>query len=264
MPFLISIQKIGRLMQFKHVFFSITFVLLFTLSGNSQFSFYTKYQPNNIEWQDEWQSAISPDVIYGQSLYYGLSYWLRLKEYRVEFHPSLYVTSSKQTITPNGSIAGLPDISSAAQNGFGFEVPVQFYFLDIVGDCNCPTFSKDGTFIDKGLYAYINPGVRRIGYEFNAVNSDGSIPERISDENQTYFTLAGGFGLDIGLGDLFTITPFGGLEFAPNLTSNTLNEFIETASGNAAADSRNLRSIVTGLRLSFRPDYLRDKKAMYR
>jgi len=209
-------------MRKLQVLFLLTVLLsICSLSLSGQFSIVYKNHQNQIEWQEEWKDHVSPNTLYEGSNYYGISYWLRLKNYRVEFHPTAYVTNSKQSIelydqlTTEGST--FPEYSRATQNGFGLEVPIHFYFLDIEGDCNCPTFSKDGNFFTKGLYAYISPGVRRLG-----------------------------------------------IEFAPNLQWDSLTDAVETAAGFEIVDTRNLRSLVLGVRLSFRPDYLRDKKAMYR
>ncbi len=251
------------------VYLVLTVFLSFcTLTLTGQFSVVYKYQPNQIEWQDEWNNHVSEDVIFETSHFVGISYWLRLKNYRVEFHPTAYITTSKQSINVYDELLNsgseFPDIKSAVQNGFGAEVPVHFYFLDIEGDCNCPTFSKQGNILTKGLYAYLSPGVRRLSYVMYADDGETVLPSVDSQSNQTFFTAAAGLGLDIGLGDLFTITPFAGLEFAPNLKWDSYNETVESAAGFEVKESRDLRSVVLGARLSFRPDYLRDKKAMYR
>lgn len=249
-------------MHIKSLVISLYFICLLAVNGTSQFSVFAKYQPNQIEWQDEWQTTLSDDIIYQHSINYGLAYWLRLKNYRVEFHPGIYYSQSEQAVTLN-SVATthieIPEINSIELNGFGFEVPVHFYFLDLEGDCNCPTFSKQGNVFSKGIYAYFNPGVRRLSYSLGIDNGTAD-----NSENQVLLTVAAGVGLDIGLGDLFTITPFGGLEFVPNMQWDAYDSYVEILSDNAITNNRNLRSIVTGLRLSIRPDYIKEKKAMFR
>lgn len=257
-------------MQKFQVYLVLTVLLSFcALTLNGQFSVVYKYQPNQIEWQDEWKDHVSEDEIFGTSHFVGVSYWLRLKNYRVEFHPTAYYTSSKQMISVNeqliNSNSEFPDIRNAEQIGFGAEVPVHFYFLDIEGDCNCPTFSKQGNILTKGLYAYLSPGVRRLSYSMLGENGEAIVlANGDSESTQTFFTAAAGLGLDIGLGDLFTVTPFAGLEFAPNLKWDGYTEVLELAADDTIVESRDLRSLIFGVRLSFRPDYLRDKKAMYR
>jgi len=263
----ILINQIKYLQMHKLPFIlGLTFIfsiLTFTLSG--QFSVVYKHQPNQIEWQDEWNEHVSADAIFDRSHYIGISYWLRLKNYRVEFHPTAYVTTSKQSINIYDQLpSDFPDIKSAIQTGFGIEVPIHFYFLDIEGDCNCPTFSKQGNFLSKGLYAYLSPGVRRLTYTMFAEDGETILPTVDSRSKQTLFAVAAGLGLDIGLGDLFTVTPFAGLEFVPDLAWQGYQHAVEQASGIDIVESRDLRSVVLGVRLSFRPDYLRDKKAMYR
>ncbi len=251
-------------MSIKSILLSAVFCSVFAFIGSSQFSIYGKYQPNQIEWQDEWKDLLSEDVVYENSLSVGVAYWLRLKNYRVEFHPGVYYTRSEQSISLYNSVLAnpaIPDITEVSFNGFGFEVPVHFYFLDIEGDCNCPTFSKQGNIFSKGLYAYINPGVRRMEYAVTSAEPNGSLSVT---ETETLFTIAGGFGLDIGLGDLLTITPYTGLEFVPNMTWSAFDAYAEQLSTNAIKDSRNLRSIVLGLRLSVRPDYVKEQKGMFR
>ena len=76
------------------------------------------------------------------------------------------------------------------------------------------------------------------------------------------FTVSGGLGFDIGFGDLFTISPFGGLHLSPSNTWDGLNQII--SDGEDIQTTRNLRSLVAGIRLSFRPDYVKEQKGMFR
>ena len=256
-------------MPIKSIVLSVCVICLFSLVGSSQFSVYGKYQPNQIEWQDEWMADMSADVIYDHTAYLGLAYWFRLKNYRVEFHPGAYFGFGNQGITMYSDVQSTYEevsrISATRQRVYGVEVPIHFYFLDLEGDCNCPTFSKQGNIITKGLYAYINPGFRRTDFEINTWD-DGNPPRSVifvaSQSNN--FTIAGGFGLDIGLGDLLTITPFTGLEFVPDLKWEGYDFYTESVANTSLKDERNLRSVVLGLRLSVRPDYVKEKRGMFR
>ena len=233
---------------------------MIAFQGISQISIYTKYNQNQIAWQEEWQSTISPDVIYGKSTTIGIAYWFRLRNRRVEFHPGAYIHLSNQKISPYNSIHGLPDFTITDQHGFGVELPIHVYFLDLNEDTKTPTYSKEGPMLKKGLYGYVTPGYRRITYGFTGREAESLIRTLNEVDKQNLVTIAAGLGLDIGLGDLFTISPFGGVEFVPGLKWYTLNDYIETSSSNGTRGD-NLTTLLIGVRLSLRPDYLRQAKS---
>jgi hypothetical protein len=123
---------------------------------------------------------------------FGLDYWFRLKKRRVEFLPEIAYTSYGKTELNN-------NMAYDAQS-FDFYFNTQIYLLDLAEDCNCPTFSKQGNTIKKGFFFHIAPMVKYFSFggksEFGPVNSDA-----------VTVGIRGGFGLDLGINDLITITP---------------------------------------------------------
>ncbi len=248
-------------MHLKSVILFCIFSVI-ALHGNSQISVYTEYNQNQIDWQDEWQSRISPDVIYGKSYSIGVAYWFRLKNRRIEFHPGAYIHLSNQRISPYSNNNGLPDWTIAKQNGYGVELPIHIYFLDFKEITKAPTYSKEGTLFKKGVYGYVTPGYRRVSYELIGYESEVFMLTLDEVDKQNLFTIAAGFGLDVGIGDLFTISPYGGVEFVPNMKWETLNDYIETSSSPGNDGRDNMTTLIVGIRLNLRPDYFRQTKVI--
>ncbi len=246
--------------------FVILFLSLLSLSGFAQFSIFAEYQPNRIEWQDDWNSYVSADNVYSQSTVIGAAYWIKLKDYRVEFHPGVSYSSSTTSLESEQMVNNVANtvLTKTAFTGFGIELPVHVYFLDFEGDCNCPTFSKDGNFLSKGLYFFVTPG-----YSFNTYKLDGMNPIISStvfaqEDKDNVFTASTGLGLDIGLGNLITISPYGGYFVSPNNNWEGLAYAVGQAASGELQINRNLRSVFAGLRVSFRPDYVKERRAMFR
>jgi len=133
----------------------------------------------------------------------GVDYWFRLKNYRLEF---------------------LPAVHFQYWSVIDFVPSVQFYPLDFFNDCSCPTFSKQGEFLKKGLFINITPGV--------ALSRLSSKQTSINAVNETILFGRAGVGLDIGLSNLLTISPSVSYQVSQRLdwsdlfvttTSNTLN-----------------------------------------
>lgn len=197
----------------------------------------------NMNSYDQW-SAIDPlvedDADYlPTDIEVGINYWWRLKDYRVEFLPEV-VYGFNNTTQLRSTAAGERSLS---RQYFQFKVNTQFYLFDMKEDCNCPTFSKQGPPIIKGLFVYLAPG---IAYHLHQAKLENETTENSS----LHFMLSGGVGYDIGLTDLLTITPLVGV----NLHFDDKNEVIEDWNLASANDTWN--SISLGLRATFRFDYL--------
>lgn len=125
----------------------------------------------------------------------GIDRWFRLKNQRVEFFPELnYSTYSKSWDNNFGAIK---------DNQISLYANTSFYLFDMAGDCDCPTFSKDGGIFKKGFFVQISPG---ISYSrLNVQRTDLEIDQTSSTFNPS---LGIGAGVDIGLNDFVTITPF--------------------------------------------------------
>ncbi|HEX5112226.1 MAG TPA: hypothetical protein VFV79_05230 [Saprospiraceae bacterium] len=154
----------------------LAFALL-PLIASSQIGINARYQKGNSFYINQ------------SGFYAGLEYYFRLKTHRVEFHPMLGYRRSfdtKPTVGYNSSI--------------DFDINTAFYLFDFEGDCNCPTFSKQGKLVQKGFFFELQPG---LGYQTIYVTEvDGGKSSNIVGK------LGLAAGLDIGLSDQYTLTPF--------------------------------------------------------
>ena len=117
-----------------------------------------------------------------------LGYWFRLPTKRVEFLPTVYATGE------------FSDQPSYREYGALFKTNV--YPFDFGGDCDCPTFGKQGPKLEKGFFVQLAPGYARS--ERNPL--PGEFPLTIEDR-ATFFVFSGGIGLDIGVTNFLTVTP---------------------------------------------------------
>ena len=121
------------------------------------------------------------------------------------------------------------------------------------GDCNCPTFSKQGPSINKGLFFHFTPG---LGYLTTHSNpSTGT--ELKSDEVMSLVLRAGiGIGLDTGINDLITITPIVSYYFH----SGAAWDNMPTSANTAVNDTANPKTTQFSIRAGFRPDYTKGRR----
>ncbi len=146
----------------------------------------------------------------------SVHYWTRLPRHRMEFYPGVII-QNHQTFD-QGNYQNL-----------GLSLPIAFYPLDFVNDCDCPTFSKNAFWFQKGFFIRLVPT-----WTFNIH----------SPEAETYGQLLGvglSMGLDFGLSDLVTISPFIGY--------NQLHSF--------QSDTEAGQYLHVGISILFRNDYKR-------
>jgi len=142
------------------------------------------------------QSQTLEDLAIARSGPYALlEYGFRLKKKRIEFHPGIGYRIALRGPDPEGRI-------NSADLDFGIAV----YPFDFEGDCNCPTFSKEGDVLKKGFFLEFLPGLSWQQFSRTA-HLPGMTEPLTSTDNQTTFKLGLGMGLDIGLSDRWTFTP---------------------------------------------------------
>jgi hypothetical protein len=134
-------------------------------------------------------SAESTRGISQKGLHAGVEYHFRLKSNRIEFHPELGYRKS---------------FTSGESQGYYSSIDLDFntsiYPFDFEGDCNCPTFSKQGSLVQKGFFFELQPG---IGYQTI------TIPVLANGESSNVvLKLGAAAGLDIGMSDHITVTPY--------------------------------------------------------
>lgn len=142
----------------------------------------------------------------------SLEYHLRLKEKRIEFRPGL---GYRFTYGPSSSLG---DISS-----IDFDLGTAVYPFDFGGDCDCPTFSKDGNLVKKGFFLEVIPGVayqmiKRIEYQSG---DPGNLP--VKSKNFVW-KIGGAAGIDIGISEHFTLTPMLSFTWLSNEEWTSLEE----------------------------------------
>lgn len=233
----------------------LTSILIATsLSINAQFSVSAKYSFNSFpEWESLLDGSETLDKRFLEDGFeYGLSYWFRLKNYRVEFMPEV----SYQNLKAFGMLTGEQALE---KESFFLTFNTLVYTLDITGDCNCPTWGKDGSFIKKGFFVGVNPG---IGYHSMSDFIQIGDEPIITTVNKLAFRIGVSSGLDIGIAKWITLTPYATLNYTPALTWENLPNIVNsTKPGDVPTD---IIQIQPGLRLTFRPDYLKEQRAMFR
>lgn len=180
--------------------FSLLFIsLLFLVQSHAQIGITGAYFQQQIP---EWETAVfgnnSSDDLLKTGYSVGVDYWLKpLENYRVELYPEVLFNSAT-TYTRNIEIESYELVS------LGFNLNTNIYVLNIESDCDCPTFSKQESFFEKGFFIQIAPGIHYFKGKYNP-------PGGSADPNMQMTDIAPklglGLGLDIGISDFITITP---------------------------------------------------------
>lgn len=172
----------------------------------------------------------------------SVEYHLRLKEKRLEFRPGI---GYRQTFAGNSYDGSI--------KSFDFDLGTAIYPFDFGGDCNCPTFSKEGNLVKKGFFIELIPGA---GYQIlSRLRSDPDDPSKLPIRSKNIvWKLGGAAGLDIGISDRYTITP---------MLSATMLSSSEWDGLQSDGSSGNLDDYVyfgTGIRISYHEDDKRRRR----
>lgn len=159
---------------------------------------------------------------------YGVAvdYWFRVKKRRIEFTPELSFTD----------VNASNSINRVDHQILAFHFNTNIYPFDLKSDCDCPTWSKDGNFVTKGLFLQVSPGVM-------AIETDLATEDANLEATEFGWGIGLGAGLDIGLSDFLTVSPTVRFSFYPDAGLGP----------DIAAD---LRLFQAGLRVGFRWDEL--------
>jgi len=177
--------------------FLILFVLSFLLmisTASAQYGINATYQTFSASnWEGLIQSSDLPGAApIASGFAVGIDRWFRLKNARVEFFPELNYARYSVDWSDNNT--------SMNHQQIGLLANTHFYLFDMAGDCDCPTFSKDGGFVKKGFYVELSPG---LSYATSSIKGRNGDPYNAS----LVPSIGLGLGVDIGLTDLITITP---------------------------------------------------------
>jgi len=212
-------------------------LILCPIVSYGQFGINVKYLFGQSDLLEEYN--LSQDGIHA-----SLEYGFRLKEKRLEFHPGL---GYRFTFFKEGDY-----LSDDAKHGYFNSIDLDFntsiYPFDFGGDCNCPTFSKDGNVIKKGFFFEVSPGLayQTLHREF-WYYSDPGPPYPISSSNLCW-KLSLGAGIDIGLSEEFTLTPM----FSWTKISNEEWEGLTDDPQTGVLDDQTY--LAAGLRMIYKPD----------
>ena len=173
----------------------------------------------------------------GNSFFLSLNYEFSSKNYRIAFVPELGGALFKNEFV---------DLGIFTNKTIRFQLNTHVYFLDFKGDCDCPTFSKKGSPLKKGLFFNISPGV---SYFANTVNP-------FTSPTTDHFikpNIGIGLGYDIGLTKNITLTTFTNAYIFPRLTwPGLINLLAIPSTGNKTADGEtNLTQIQAGIALRY-------------
>jgi hypothetical protein len=230
--------------------FVFTILLFSVIEASAQFGLRAKYNMNSFSnWDDYLDQNINGDIekIFSTNIELGVDYWFRLKKYRIEFMPEIGMglkTSSNYSIKTSTT-----DFSYFASN-----FNTHIYLFDLEGDCDCPTFSKQGPSLKKGFFLSFSPGIL-----FNKKEISLGALETSYDSNQINFRIGIGAGFDIGISDLFTITPIISYNLTPGIAFDELGKIFQPIppDGPGNPSTSGLKQIQFQLRFGFRPDYVK-------
>ncbi|MEZ5044039.1 MAG: hypothetical protein R2828_29355 [Saprospiraceae bacterium] len=218
-----------------------TFGLFFSFSLQAQFGVKGAYHFSDAaDWQAFSTENGAAESIIGNGWSVGVDYWFRLKKHRVEFLPELNYSLLQQDF-PN-----LGWSNDASFTSFFFNT--NLYIFDLKGDCDCPTFSKQGPTLKKGVFIQLSPGISYAASEL-------TLPSTTLKANTVAFSIGAGIGFDLGLSDLLTLSPMLGLRYYPGIQWDTFAATkAETDNFPVLDNTSSLNQWYAGLRLGIRLD----------
>ena len=128
----------------------------------------------------------------GNSLFLSLNYEFSIQNYRIAFVPEIGGALFENDII---------DLGTFINKTIRFQLNTHIYYLDFKGDCDCPTFSKKGNPLKKGLFLNISPGVSYFANTLETLTSN-------STDNLIKPNIGAGLGYDIGVNKNITLTTF--------------------------------------------------------
>ena len=219
-------------------------LILCPLVSYGQFSVNVKYLFGQSDILDEYR--FSQDGIHA-----ALEYGFRLKEKRLEFHPGLGYRFTFFNHEEGGT-------SEQDKYGYFNSIDLDFntliYPFDFGGDCDCPTWSKEGNLIKKGFFLEVSPGLayQTLHREYYPVEGFEHITP--STYSNLALKVSIGVGLDIGLSEQFTLTPL----FSWTKLSNEEWEGLDYTYSTRVLDDQTY--LGAGLRLTYKPDPKRRRR----
>ena len=195
----------------------------------------------------DWEELIAVSDSLGTLEHFGtvsFYYWWRPKNLRIEFLPEVGYRRNF------GSIPNTPVTSMT--HSIDLNANTNIYVFDLAGDCDCPTFSKQGNILTKGFFVEVSPGLSFRSYNIES-SRNGELQESIEKSTGILGKIGLGAGLDIGVSDLVTLTPW--IQHAWHFGANWENLSQWSPTQQVALEKSDLSYMRFGLRVGFRPDY---------
>lgn len=230
------------------LFFSFSFLAL--SQSYAQFGTAVKYDRNSY---GEWNDFAVDSKMHGSDITIGFNYWKSLKEKRIDFLPEITYSFKNKFESFNNTAPSPIQAYETNLQRIGFIFNTHVYPMDFSGDCNCPTFSKQNDFLKKGLFFILSPGVEYFisDLSYEDIEQEGS--------SSIAFKIGTGVGLDIGVSNLLTISPFAMINYYPKMIGSdhltTLQELRCPSCDLLAVENTGNLQPQFGIRLTFRPDY---------
>ena len=180
-------------MRFLFLIFAILFYTnsaFAQLQGGISGTYFTQNLPN-------WETTIFGFRSNEQLLKSGFGQAVDLKiagfdNYRIQFHLNVGTNNATTSLENRQFKLRKNDISLSGK----------IFFLSLEADCDCPTFSREAGLLEKGLFAEFITGASFFQAEMGEENTI------ISEDNGTAFKVGFGLGVEIGINDYVTISPF--------------------------------------------------------
>jgi len=180
-------------MRFIFALFSIAFftnISFAQLEGGLSGTYFTQTLP-------EWETVVFGFRSNERLLKSGYGQAIDLKiagfeNYRIQFHLNAGTNNATTSLEDRAFKLRKNDIGLSGK----------IFFLSLEADCDCPTFSREAGLLEKGLFAEFLTGASFFQAE---MTNDNSI---ISEDNGVTFKIGFGLGVEIGITDLVTISPF--------------------------------------------------------
>ena len=217
-----------------------TFILLILcpLVGYSQFGVNLKYITGQSDLLDEYQ-------ISQNGVHLAVEYGFRLKEKRLEFHPAI---GYRRTFSADEENPGAPDAKHGFIDALDVDFHTSIYPFDFGGDCDCPTWSKEGNLMKKGFFLEASPGLSYQNITRTYYESGFDPPQVPFSTSNVLWKFSLGAGLDIGLSETMTLTPI----FSWTMFSDAEWEGLSNEGLAATLDDQ--AHLGYGLRMSYKPD----------
>lgn len=229
------------LVAFQKTLLLWVLLMLASLSSQAQVGIRTVFvqlKAPGFELSQQGQNFLSPP---GGGPAFSIDYRLKLKNLRLEFRPEL-----QWAIPHSGENAGW----LTKGNYLGIWGNVTIFPFDLKGDCDCPTFGRQGSPIYKSLFLEAAPGLHYLAQEvkFSIPGSD----ELIFQDGSVVPGGAIAVGAELKIQRNLAISPFARVVIFPDLSWPGLREAAEADNLDPLEDRETLNGLQVGLRIGFR------------